>query len=227
MAGILEVIVTSADEAKAASKGGADRLELVRSLECAGLTPDTGVVRDVVQAVSTPVRVMVRESNRMTIGDDSEIRILRARAREMAEFSVDGIVLGFVRDGEIDRCGLLRVLEAVPRLNATFHRAFDEVRDPLRTIDELKQIGQIDYILTNGGAGEWPERKRRLLAWQKAASPEITFIVAAGLCPSVLADLNGDKPAFQFHVGRAARVGRQVSNPVDSNQVAALKNRIR
>jgi len=227
MAGILEVIVTSVEEARAAAKGGADRLELVRSLECAGLTPDISVARDVVKAVSTPVRAMIRESNRMTAGGDSDVRTLRARAREIAEFPVDGIVLGFVRDGEIDRCGLLRVLEAVPTLRATFHRAFDEVTDPLRAIDNLKEIGQIDHILTNGGAGDWPDRKRRLLAWQKVASPEITIMVAAGLCPSVLEELSREDLPFQFHVGRAARVAHQVGNPVDSNQVAALKNRIR
>lgn len=227
MAGILEVIVTSVNEAAAAANGGADRLELVRSLECAGLTPHTSVVRAVVEAVSTPVRVMIRESNRMTIGGDAELQTLRARVKEIAEFPVDGIVVGFVRDGAIDRCGLLRVLEAVPKLRATFHRAFDEVTDPLGAIDDLKKIGQIDHILTNGGAGDWADRKRRLLAWQKAASPEITIMVAAGLCPSVLDELNQEGLPFQFHVGRAARVGHQVGNPVDSKQVAALKNRIR
>ncbi len=153
MPGILEVIVTSVFEAKEAEMGGADRLELVRALDCGGLTPDLQIVRSVVEAVSIPVRVMIRESAGMIIGAEPEIEALRQRAGEIARFPIDGLVLGFIRGDAIDKSGTRRVLEAVPKVRATFHRAFDEVADPLRAIDDLKEIGQIDHILTSGGDG--------------------------------------------------------------------------
>jgi len=227
MPGILEVIVTSVDEARKAEAGGADRLELVRSLECGGLTPDLALARKVIQSVSIPVRVMVRESDSIATGDDPELEALRARAAKAACLPVDGLVLGFVRDGKIDRDATVWVLHAVPEIRATFHRAFDEVTDPLHAIDDLKEIGQIDRILTNGGPGDWPLRKRRLLEWQRAASPQIAIIVAAGLCPLALEELSKETVPFEFHVGRAARLGHQVSNAVDSSQVASLKAMIR
>jgi copper homeostasis protein len=227
MPGILEVIVTTVEEAREAEAGGADRLELVRALCSGGLTPDLNLARDAVNAVSVPVRVMIRQTASMTIRDDTETETLRNQAREIARLPIDGLVAGFVRDGMIDEDAMRQLLEPVPHLGVTFHRAFDEVADPLRAIEHLKNIGQVDHILTSGGQGEWSRRKLRLREWQQAASPEIAIIVAAGLCPSVLQDLNGEPEPFQFHVGRAARAGHSISSSVDRRQVASLKSLIR
>lgn len=227
MPGILEVIVTTAAEAAVAEAGGADRLELVRDLPSGGLSPDLGVVRTVMDAVSIPVRAMVRETASMSAGDGAEMETLRGCARELARLRVDGLVAGFIRDGEIDIDAMRRLLEPVPQVRVTFHRAFDEVANPLRAIEHLKSIGQIDHILTSGGQDDWPRRKLRLLEWQRAASPEITILVAAGLDSRVLQDLNREPLPFEFHVGRAARKGHQVSNPIDHTQIASLKSLIR
>ena len=224
MPGILEVIVTTAVEARTAEAGGADRLELVRDPAAGGLTPEFQVVRDVMEAVAIPVRVMVRKTTSMAAGDDAEMETLRSHASEVARLPVNGLVAGFIRGGEIDLDAMRRLLEPVPHVHVTFHRAFDEVSNPLRAIEHLKSIGQIDHILTSGGEGDWPARKYRLLEWQRAASPEITILVAAGLCPCVLEELNREPLPFQFHVGRAARTGHQVSNPIDREQVASLKS---
>lgn len=224
MSGILEVIVTSAAEATAAEAGGADRLEFVRDLPAGGLSPEIDMVRKVLDAVAIPVRIMVRETASMTAGDDTEMELLRARAVEIARFPVHGLVAGFIRGGEIDLDAMRRLLEPLPGIRVTFHRAFDEVANPLRAIDQLKTIRQIDRILTSGGTDAWPCRKHRLLDWQRAASPEITILVAAGLNPYVLEDLNREPPPFEFHVGRAARKSHLVTNPIDPHQIASLKS---
>ena len=58
---ILEVIVSSLEDAKQAEAGGADRLEVVRDLEVGGLTPDFQLVEQIAGAVRIPIRVMLRE----------------------------------------------------------------------------------------------------------------------------------------------------------------------
>lgn len=224
MSRILEVIVTSAAEATAAEAGGADRLELVRDLPSGGLSPELDMVRKVLDAVAIPVRSMVREAASMTAGSDTDLELLQARAAGMARFPVHGLVAGFIRDGEIDLDAMRRLLEPFPAIHVTFHRAFDEVANPLRAIEHLKTIRQIDRILTSGGTDTWSCRKRRLLDWQRAASPEITILVAAGLDPYVLEDLNREPLPFEFHVGRAARKKHQVSNPIAPHQIASLKS---
>ena len=137
---LLEVIVTSLHEALEAEIGGADRLELVRSLEDGGLTPDLELARRIVGRVSIPVRVMLRENASMSSGGPAEVEILRSRAETLGQLPIDGLVIGFVREGLIDSEVMLEILEAAPNCHATFHRAFEHASDPLAAIRELKRI---------------------------------------------------------------------------------------
>ena len=56
MAGILEVCVDSLASARAAIKGGADRLELCSALAVGGLTPYTELLRQIRQESNIPIR---------------------------------------------------------------------------------------------------------------------------------------------------------------------------
>jgi copper homeostasis protein len=216
------VIVTSLDEAIQAELGGADRLELVRSLEDGGLTPPVEVVRNVLRTISIPVRVMLRENASMSIGQ-SEVHGLQSYARAFAGLHIDGLVIGFLRDGTLDLESTEEILMAAPNCRATFHRAFDHLRDPLFTLQQLKEIPQIDRVLTSGGEGSWRARRERLLKWQHAAAPQVRMIIAAGLCSSVLAERNEGFEQLEVHVGRAARIPQRTSGIISRNQIASLK----
>lgn len=217
------MIVTSLHEAIEAELGGADRLELVCSLESGGLTPPLPLVREVLERVRIPVRVMLRENASMSIGHPAERNTLQSGARILASLPIDGFVLGFIKNGALDLTTIEEVLAAAPKCRATFHRAFDHVRDPLRALHELKKIPQIDRVLTSGGEGSWLERQTRLLEWQRAATPQIKIIVAAGLSTTNLASISQDCSEIEVHVGRAARIPQVISGAVDRSQVASLK----
>jgi copper homeostasis protein len=220
---ILEVIVTSLCEAIEAELGGADRLELVCSLESGGLTPPLQLVREVVERISIPVRVMLRERDCMSIADQAELDALKYRAKSIADLPIDGLVLGFLKDGALDLTATKELLAMAPNCRATFHRAFDHLRDPLGTLHDLKQLPQIDRILTSGGEGSWAQRKTRLLEWRRTAAPQIKIIIAAGLCAENLAAMSGNCSEFEVHVGRAARFPQITSGIVSRSQVGLLK----
>lgn len=232
MSRLLEVIVTSVEEAREAELGGADRLELVRALELGGLTPDPSVVEAMVRSVPLPVRVMVRENASMTAHPE-EVGRLRSAAREFAQWPIDGLVVGFVKDACLDWEALGEVFGAAPETRVTMHRAFEQVADPAAAIEQLKRHPQVDRILTSGGAGNWEQRKRNLLAWQKLAAPEITILVGVGLRTAILTEISqspGDAAGtalhpsgFEFHVGRAARLPQTAEGVVSRDQVAHLK----
>ena len=224
MAKILEVIVTSEDEAREAEAGGADRLELVRALDAGGLTPDIHAIEQVLGAVRIPVRVMLRDEATLTSGGARSIENLRRRAVELAQFPVDGLVLGFAENGSVDLDATARVLEGAPHCKVTFHKAFDEAVQPLNAIAQLKTLPQIDRILTSGGSGSWEERTRRLGCWQEAAAPEIRILVGAGLCELALSRLRDEPRLTEVHVGRAARAPSAVNGKVCRERVAALKS---
>ena len=59
---ILEVIACTVEDAVAAEKGGADRLEIISRFDVGGLTPAPELVRAIKAKVSLPLRVMVREN---------------------------------------------------------------------------------------------------------------------------------------------------------------------
>lgn len=219
---LLEVIVTSAAEAREAELGGADRLELVRAFEVGGLTPAVKVVEAVVRAVSIPVRAMLRE-NALMAAHPGEIGNLRRIAQELAALPIDGLVMGFVKDGSLDLDTMGEVLEAAPGLRATMHRAFEHVADPIAAIEQLKRLRQIDRILTSGGAGDWQRRKATLLAWQAIAAPEIRILVGIGLRTSILTQIAQHSNGFEFHVGRAARLPHTADGTVSRDQIARLK----
>jgi copper homeostasis protein len=220
----LEVIVTSAEEAFDAQEGGADRLELAHSLQDEGLTPPSRTVHEVTRAVSIPVRVILRNSPSMEASSEDEITWLVAEAKTFADTNIDGFVLGFVRQGTLDLDAMERILRAVPDVPVTFHRAFEHVRDPLGTIEQLKQFPSVDRILTNGGEGSWEQRKTRLREWQKAAAPQIKIVVGGGLTSALLSEFAHETPLTEFHVGRAARTPPLSSGTVVRAQVASLKS---
>ena len=198
---------------------------MVRDLDAGGLTPDIGLVSQVAAAVRIPVRVMLRESASMFIKDGAELGVLHKKALEIRAFKVDGFVAGFLNPSttDIDIAALQSIIAIGPEMKITFHRAFDELRDPIAAIGLLKTIPQIDRILTIGGAGSWAERRARLHQWQLCAAPEITILAGAGVLLPVISDLQQDPHITEMHVGRAARLPQENHGRVSRLQVAQLK----
>src|SRR5689334_22502757 len=130
---LLEVIVQSADDARAAQDGGANRLEVVRSMRDGGLTPWLSVVEAIKKVTSLPLRVMVRENAGFETSS-GEMDVMRAAAWNLTKLGVDGLVAGFAKDGEISLADFSKLIEAAPGVPITFHRAFDSLRDPLSAI---------------------------------------------------------------------------------------------
>lgn len=61
---LLEVIATTVSDARAAERGGADRLELITAIGEGGLTPSIGLIESVVEAVRISVNMIVRPHGR-------------------------------------------------------------------------------------------------------------------------------------------------------------------
>jgi copper homeostasis protein CutC len=121
----------------------------VRDIVSGGLTPSAALVRAIRSETALPLRVMVRE-NAGYGTDAAELLRMCNAAATFADLGVDALVLGFSRAGQPMLDELQEVLQAAPAVPATFHRAFDSLADPLRAIDTLSDIPQIDRILTDG-----------------------------------------------------------------------------
>ena len=220
---LLEVIVQSVADATAADAGGADRLEVVREIERDGLTPPIDLVRAIAAATRLPLRVMVRENDGFSIQDSRELATLQKSFAVLADLRVDGAVVGFTRDGEIDLERMREVLGAAPGLPVTLHRAFDHVRDRLAAIDAVRELTQVDRILTDGGGGGWPARCRNLQQYAARAGERFTILAGGGVDDRALEALAATHAVREAHVGRAARSPQIPAAPVSAARVAEMR----
>jgi copper homeostasis protein len=222
MALLLEVIVQSVADARAAARGGADRLEVVRAIRDGGLTPPAALVRAIAAEVPLPLRVMVRENAGFSTSE-RELAALREAIAGFASDGIDGAVLGFADGCEPAIDATVRVLEAAPALKATFHRAFDHLSDPLDAIDRLAAIPQIDRILTSGGEGTPADRCERLRTYTARANGRVIIIAGSAVDQEMLALIAQTRCVSEVHVGRAARAHDDPDSPVSAARVERLR----
>lgn len=219
---LLEVIVQSVADARAAARGGADRLEVVRAIDVGGLTPPLTLVQQIAEAVTLPLRVMVRENAGYST-NAGEREALRRAAAAFAEAGVDGLVVGFAHAGEPELDRVKDVLEVAPDTSVTFHRAFDQLNEPLSAIDAIARIPRIDRVLTSGGEGTAAERCERLLAYQERAGTRLTIIAGGGVDEELLRAVVRDGRIREAHVGRAAREDADPGAAVSARRVERLR----
>jgi copper homeostasis protein len=220
---LLEVIVQTVADARAAEDGGADRLEVVRDIDRDGLTPSIDVVRAIASETHLPLRIMVRDRDDFSAGDDQALRALQRAIAAFAARGVDGAVGGFARDAAVDLDTTAAVLSAAPALSVTFHRAFDVASDPAKAFEALRRLTQVDRVLTSGGTGDWALRCERLRRYAALAGESLTVIAGGGLDAAGLQILRSTGCVHEAHVGRAAREPQVSTAPVSADRVRRLK----
>lgn len=222
MTPILEVIACSLTDAIEAEQGGAGRLEIVSELKCGGLTPSFDLVAEIKQRVDIPVRVMLRESEGFGMAGESELDRLCAAAERFASLEVDGFVLGFLNDGEVDIALTQRVLAHAPYTRATFHHAFEAARDKSTALSAIKRLPQVDRVLSHGGTDGLDLRVQRLKQYATMGAPELVILAGGGINDDAISQLRRETNIREFHVGRAARSQFQVEGSVQASLVRAL-----
>ena len=219
----IEVIVQTVEDARAATEGGADRLEVVREIGDGGLTPSLPVVDAITRVTPLPLRVMVR-GNAGFATSDTELDVLRAAAWNFAKLAVDGLVVGFAKSGELSLAEFASVIEAAPAVPVTFHRAFDSLHDQLGAIDTLSAIPRVDGILTSGGEGNAPERCARFEQFVERAGSRLSIIAGGGVDLETFELLVRNQIVRWIHVGRLAREGNDPDGPVSVARVRRLRD---
>ena len=214
----------SVKDAIEAEKGGAGRLEVVRELKRGGLTPSYELVEEIRRNVELPIRVMLRENDGYETSGEEEIARLCLAAERFGSIGVDGFVLGFLKDGEVDIELTRRVLVSAPQMRATFHHAFEDAREKLSALRAIKQLPQVDRVLSHGGSDDL--RVQRLGQYERAAAPELTIIAGGGINGDAILEIGRETRIREFHVGRAARAQFDVEGEVQASLVKGLLKKL-
>ncbi|PCG83158.1 copper homeostasis protein CutC [Streptomyces sp. WZ.A104] len=204
---ILEVVVTSAQEAMDAVAGGANRLELATDMASDGLTPSLPDFLRVREAVTVPLRIMLRDSNGF---QPTDLDRLGEAASALRAAGADAFVLGFLTpEGTLDLPSVTALLASVPGCRWTFHRALDHAsdRDALRRA--LHGLPGLDTVLT---AGSVPGVERGLdvltaeAGRQGERGYEVNVMAGGGLMTRHVPILRAHG-LDTFHVGTSVRHG--------------------
>lgn len=222
MAGLLEVIALHAADAERAADGGADRVELVGTMDSDGLSPTPDLVSRVRRAVSIQVRVMLRLRAGFST-DGGEVTRLRGLAAAYLDAGADGIVMGFLTGNwevDVEVCELLSADGDWPW---TFHRAVDAALDTDRAWRQLAQLPRLDQVLTAGSARGVAEGLDDLVD-RCAADPDVARLVMAGggLQPEHVPWL-ARAGVRSYHIGSPARPQGSWKSYVDAGLVATWR----
>ncbi|WP_246206633.1 copper homeostasis protein CutC [Virgibacillus ihumii] len=226
---MLEVIVQNRQEAIEAEKLGADRVELVSAIQEGGLTPSFGTLKQVLGSVSIPVQVMIRPHSYGFHYSAEDMEVIRGDVQAILDLGGNGIVFGGLNsDNTINEQALSEIIKMAPRLDITFHRAFDEVESQETAYRLLaKYRSHVKRILTSGGAKDCERGKEQLSRLVRLSKQLVGPVIMAGsgLSSGNILDVHESVGACDYHFGKAVRIDRSFRNGFDFtvfNQIKGL-----
>lgn len=200
---LLEVCVDSLESARAAVRGGADRLELCSALAAGGLTPYQELLEQIKKETDIPVRCLMRPRAGDFLYSQEEIRQMERQIHRLKAAGADGFAIGCLTpDGQLDAKGLEPLIEAAGESGLTLHRCIDVSRDPEDTYAAAARLG-LDTVLTSGAKSSalagLSQLEALTAARDRIGGPEI--LVGAGVNAKVISQIRDRIPGLRaFHM---------------------------
>lgn len=196
----VEACVETLEECVLAQERGAQQLELCANLAEDGLTPSLDLVKQVLQKVSIPVKVMVRPRGGNFVYTEQELAAMEGEIRAFRALPVAGLVLGVLKgDQTVDLKATRRLAQSAGALSITFHKAIDRTPSPVEACQALLGIPEITHILSSGGASTAWEGRIRLQEMIKLGADQIQIIPAGKIVPHNLPELDAFLGAKTYH----------------------------
>ena len=196
---IKEACVESFEKALEAQSNGANRIELCENLAVGGTTPSYGTVKICLEKLNIPIFPMIRARGGNFIYSKDEIEIMKEDIKIFKELGVKGVVLGcLTSDNKIDLEFTKELVDLAYPMEVTFHKAIDEIQNPLDYIDNLINIG-IKRILTSGGKVTALEGKDLINEMIKKSNGRLKIVVAGKVTKENLNGLSNLISADEFH----------------------------
>ncbi|MDC0654560.1 copper homeostasis protein CutC, partial [Flavobacteriaceae bacterium] len=147
---ILEVCANSYESAINAEKGGAHRIELCENLSVGGLTPNFDLAKKVISELNIPVFILIRPRKGDFNYSHEEFEQIKKDIILFKKIGCKGIVSGILtKDKNLDINRTKELIKLSRPLEFTFHRAFDEVINPIETLHQLIKL-KVNRLLTSG-----------------------------------------------------------------------------
>jgi len=180
---ITEVCADSLNSAKAAEKGGGDRIELCQALSVGGLTPSAALISYCCKKLTIPVLVLIRPRSGNFCYNMDESHLIMEDIEFCKRAGASGVVVGFLdSDGGVDKRKLKEAILHAGSMEVTFHRAFDCCADWERSLEDIIEC-RCSRILTSGQKETAEEGKEVIRMIVDKAGDRIKILAGSGITP--------------------------------------------
>jgi copper homeostasis protein len=185
---VLEICADDLDGVRAATEGGADRVELCSALALGGLSPSPAFAAAAIES-GLAVHAMVRPRAGDFVYSPDELALMVAEVRALASVGVAGVVTGAtLDDGAPDRVALARLRDAADGIDIVLHRAIDLAPDLFAAVELAASLG-FDHVLSSGGAHTASEGAGMLSKMVEAAAGRLAIMAGSGVSAENVAEL--------------------------------------
>ncbi len=196
---IKEFCAGSFSEALAAEKRGADRIELCDNLNEGGTTQSYGTIKMALEKLNIPVFPIIRARGGDFCYSDEELKIMREDILMCKSLGAKGIVFGMLtKDKKIDEKILKEFVSLASPMEVTFHKAVDELENPVEAVDILAEAG-VKRILTSGTKATALEGADILNEMIQRAEGKITIVVAGGVTTENFDEVSKKIVSSEYH----------------------------
>ena len=160
---ILEACVTTLKDALHAEASGAHRIELCEHLEHDGLTPSNTLVKECLDQLMIPVKVLIRPRSGDFLYNDIDFKTIITSIKDCKSLGVNEVVVGVLdKKQHLDISRLKNLIEIAHPMRVSIHKAFDETPNLVVAVSKLINLTGITSILTSGGMATAIEGQRQL-----------------------------------------------------------------
>jgi copper homeostasis protein len=226
---LLEISLETVENAAAAERGGADRIELCSETAVGGLTPGESLMKATRAQVKIPIFAMVRPRAGDFVYSQEEFEAMHGSIRLARRLGMDGVVLGILteeRQVDVARTSELVGLCKGLGLEVTFHRAIDEAADFSEAVEQIIETGA-QRILTSGGKATALEGADVIGTAVVKAGDRIVIVPGAGIHPHNVREVEQKTGAWEFHSGLSSVLGHGAEAGKFEAQVKRLKEKLR
>jgi copper homeostasis protein len=137
------------------------------------------------------------------------------------ELGVHGVVIGaLTADGDIDFEACKRMVEVAGNMNITFHRAFDLCKDPIKSIDQIIELG-CNRLLTSGQAASAEAGVELLHKLVEYANGRIVILAGGGVTPTNAAKILQQSGTNEIHASARSTVQSNMKYRLDGVSMGA------
>ena len=178
---VIEICCSSISSVKNAINYGANRIELCQDLLNDGITPSKRLLNSAIKISTKPINVLIRPRIGDFFYNSEEIKLIEYEIKQIKSLPINGIVIGILnRENDLPINVLKKLVQIIKPLDLTFHRAFDIVNNPIKSMNKLIEIG-FDRILTSGQSDTAEKGLKMLLELKEKANGKISIMPGGGI----------------------------------------------